>query len=220
MSRNTQRFPRAGWPRRGYRRKQVDGFVEAAERSLGEGGARALTAADIRRVGFDLVRRGYDVAAVDGWLDLLEQRALNASYGSTPHDDTLVRDSTQLAEELTAEPRRHFRRVPLVSRGYHPRAVDAFLDRLVPVLAGEAHGIDANAVRQVVFRAKRGGYEEAAVDDALDAAVEVFLRRDRAARQVPQAHPQDHSDRTGHAQGYQPDYPAGGHPQTQPPSYA
>lgn len=210
MARTTQRFPRSSWPRRGYRCKQVDRFVEAAERSLSGDGAPSLTAGDIRRVGFDLVRRGYDVAAVDPWLDLLEQRALAATYGSAPSDDTLERDAAQLAQELAAPLRQHFRQVPLLKRGYDPRAVDRFLAELLPVLAGDAHGLGADAVRQVVFRARRGGYEEAAVDDALDAAVEIFLRRDRAARDLPAAQPQH-----GRADHAQPAYP-----QSQPQSYA
>jgi DivIVA domain-containing protein len=72
--------------------------------------------------------------------------------------------------------------------------VDDLLDAIAGPLIGEP-GPGAQAVRTSVFRPKRGGYDEDAVDDYLDRVVELFLRREqlRAATarwsEVPTEHP-------------------------------
>lgn len=184
--------------RKGYERKQVDGFLRRAEESLRQdassreqGGGAPMTAAEIRKAGFDLVRRGYDVASVDACLDQLELRALDLADAAPDSTATTDLDAAaDLLAVLSQEPGQRFPRVPLLTRGYDPAGVDSFVTSLLPVLAGDAHDLEPDGVRQVVFKARRGGYAEGAVDDVLDQAIELLLRRQRGAGDTSQAQPQ------------------------------
>ncbi|MGN6244544.1 MAG: DivIVA domain-containing protein [Motilibacteraceae bacterium] len=187
MARNRDRFPRATGMSKGYRREQVDGWLNRVETAMRlTDGMPTVSSAEVRRVGFDLVRRGYDVAAVDAHLDRLEELAVAAeteaevSVGRLADPVAGVRDADRLAHELQAPDGERFAHAPLLTRGYDPRDVDAFVEEvLLPGLTGAAPLPAADQVRSVVFRARRGGYDEGAVDDALDAVVDHLLRRDR-----------------------------------------
>lgn len=192
----TAPFPRASRFTRGYHPRQVDAFVQRAEAALRPdghpGSSPRLTAADVRRAGFDLVRHGYDVRAVDTYLDRLEEQALrleqalaatsqSASEAAPDAAPGPTQEGVELADSLDGEPGRRFARAGRLSRGYRPSDVDVFVDELLPVLRGDSDAISADGVRRSVFRGRRGGYSEAAVDDALDAAVDLLLRRRAAA---------------------------------------
>ena len=71
MSENN--FPRAGFFTRGYETSQVDEFFADARKAY-EGGvpAEKFSAAQVRGAHFDLVRRGYQTAAIDQAMDRLE----------------------------------------------------------------------------------------------------------------------------------------------------
>jgi DivIVA domain-containing protein len=175
-----ERFPRVTWWVKGYDRSQVDRYVLHTESAL-LAGRTSVTAADIRKVGFDLVRAGYDVAAVDRHLDALELRAVRLErslVGASRVPDR--RGEPAPSERLDADaPRgRRFPRQQGLRRGYDADEVDDFVERLEATLSDTSDGdLDIDAVRSVVFRGKRGGYDEDAVDDYLDAAVELLLRR-------------------------------------------
>lgn len=188
MARNRDRFPRATGMGKGYRREQVDGWLSRVETAMRlTEGTPTVSSAEVRKVGFDLVRRGYDVAAVDAHLDRLEELAVaaeaaaDAALGSTGSGHPAV-DAERLAGGLARPDGERFARCPLLTRGYDPRDVDAFVaEVLLPGLTGAGTLPPVEQVRSVVFRPRRGGYDEAAVDDALDAVVDHLLRRDRPA---------------------------------------
>jgi DivIVA domain-containing protein len=186
---------------KGYRREQVDGWLNRVETAMRlADGVPTISSAEVRRVGFDLVRRGYDVAAVDAHLDRLEELAVAAeadaevSVGRLADSVAGVRDADRLVHDLQAPDGERFAHAPLLTRGYDPRDVDAFVEEvLLPGLTGAAPLPDVDQVRSVVFRARRGGYDEGAVDDALDAVVDHLLRRDRVGAAAPA-----HAGRSGH----------------------
>ncbi|RJK98278.1 DivIVA domain-containing protein [Vallicoccus soli] len=191
-------FPRATGMTRGYARPQVDRFLARVQEALeGAPGAAGVTAAEIRRAGFDLVRGGYDVTAVDAHLDVLELRALAAERRAavpgarTAADDAGAGVPEELLDVLDAAPGTRFARAGGLRRGYAPREVDAFLAELAATLDGAPVGepLDAESVRRAVFHVRFRGYDEAQVDDALDLAVDVLLRRDRLQDAPPAAHP-------------------------------
>ena len=171
-------LPRETRFRKGYDPVQVDRFLARVRAALdGEPGAPRLTGADVRRVGFPLVRGGYVVAAVDSHLDDVEERVVRAD-GASPVGSAPARPAL-LAEVLSGARGRRFPRVRWWHGGYSRREVDAFLDGVVAALTGgpRGSGLDPAAVRQAVFHLRRGGYDETAVDDALDLIVDLLLRR-------------------------------------------
>ena len=130
---------------KGYQPRQVDAFVAQVEAALKGPDAGLATPAKIRRAGFDLVRNGYQMAAVDAHLDLLERRALDAeAVGPGSRRRTRQRLRCERAAALCARPRGdRVDRAPRLRRGYHRREVDDFLDRIALALEGRAAlGVD------------------------------------------------------------------------------
>ena len=173
------RYPRVRRWRRGYHRRQVDAFVSNVEVSL-SGMIPMPTATDIRRAGFELRRGGYDTSVVDAALDELEGRVLavqRLSAGRRGRPDPAA-DAAVLRGEISGEYMQRFPRAGSLHRGYDLDDVDDFVDRVLVALdggdaAGQPLGVDE--VRAVVFRPRRGGYREDAVDDALDHVVEHLM---------------------------------------------
>ena len=64
-------FPEAQGREKGYDKAAVDAFLAKA-RTAFEVGGEAMTAADVRRAAFPLVRRGYAIASVDAALGRIE----------------------------------------------------------------------------------------------------------------------------------------------------
>ncbi len=168
-------FQTVGRFERGYEPYQVDAFLAKAEAAVM---ARTMSAEVIRKVGFDLVRGGYDVEAVDAHLDRLELQAAEAERKSAspgasgPPAQQLV----GLTEVLARPHGGRFPRTGRFRRGYDARAVDRFTDGLAATLAGHS-GPGLRSVRTAVFPASLGGYDEDAVDDYLDRVVDVLLRQ-------------------------------------------
>jgi DivIVA domain-containing protein len=170
-----QDFPGAGKLAKGYHRRQVAEFLEQVELGLRGTGA-AINAADVRRVGFDLVRGGYDVEAVDSHLDVLEERVLAQEGAGSSRRAGAFPTAAALRRLLAAEPGHRLPRCHRLKLGYAPGAVDRFLELLPDALEG-AGGIGVDEVRRVKFRPRRGGYSEEHVDDLLDQVVDAMLRR-------------------------------------------
>jgi DivIVA domain-containing protein len=183
--RHHNRFRRTSRLRKGYHRRQVDSFLDHVEVSLG-GLFPPPTAADIRQAGFELVRHGYDVAEVDGYLDALEEKVITvqAATGGRRGRADPERDAAFLREELAAPYMKRFPRAGMLRRGYHVDDVDEFVDRALGALSGEG-SLTLDDVRQVQFRPQRGGYREEAVDDALDRVVEHVLLVRRLGTPAP-----------------------------------
>ena len=190
-----RRFGRVRWYRRGYHCRQVDHFLDHIDVSLG-GAFPPPTAAEIRKVGFELVRHGYVVAEVDEHLDALEERVLlspalaigRRGRGTDPASETQF-----LKDELTAPYMKRFPRVSGLRRGYHQDDVDEFVDQIVATIDGTG-AVTVEDVRSAPFRPRRGGYREDAVDEAMDRIVEHLLlvrRQSAAPEQPPQTQPAD-----------------------------
>lgn len=169
-----QRFPRVKGLVKGYDRRQVDTFLTRFEQGL-DGSGDLVGAEEVRRAGFDLVRGGYDVATVDNALDVFEEQAMAAE--AAPRRRSGEEDPAQDLRRLVGAERGHrMPRCGRLQRGYDPGAVDAFLEQLPDALEGRSP-LDAQDVRSVRFRPRRGGYSEGHVDDLLDRVVDVLLRR-------------------------------------------
>lgn len=174
-----QRFPRVKGLVKGYDRRQVETFLTRVEQGL-NGSGDLVGAEEVRRVGFDLVRGGYDVATVDNALDGLEEQAMAAEAAVAAEGAPRRRGGEDPAQDLRrlvgAERGHRMPRCGRLQRGYDPAAVDAFLEQLPDALEGRSP-LDAQDVRSVRFRPRRGGYSEGHVDDLLDRVVDVLLRR-------------------------------------------
>ncbi len=181
MSRRRDRFPRAGSLHRGYRRRQVDDVLARVEAS-DQGAFPPVRAAEIRRAGFDLVRRGYDTAAVDLALDQLEEAAMGREtvhpgrHGRTDPSAEAASGAAadRLRDDLTAPCRARLPRTRRLRRGYHIEAVDDVLDRVATALDG-GPGLALDDVRFARFRSQRRGYDQAAADDFLDRVIDLIL---------------------------------------------
>jgi DivIVA domain-containing protein len=181
---------------KGYHRRQVDAFVSNVEVSL-SGMIPMPTATDVRRAGFELRRGGYDTAVVDAAMDELESRVLavqRLSAGRRGRPDPAA-DAAVLRDEVSGPYMQRFPRAGFLRRGYDLDDVDDFVDRVLVALDGERDGGDGDAgqplsvdeVRAAVFRPRRGGYREDAVDDALDHVVEhLMLHQPREGGVRPQ----------------------------------
>jgi DivIVA domain-containing protein len=174
-----KRFPRTSRWRRGYHCRQVDVFLARVEVSL-QGDFPPMAASDIRRAGFELVRHGYAVAAVDARLDDLEERALlveGATSGRRVRSDP-DRDVQFLRDQLNEPYMRRFPRSGMLRRGYDLDDVDGLVDRVLARFNGVNNtdqDLSVEDVRTAGFKPRRGGYAEEAVDEMLDRVVELLL---------------------------------------------
>ncbi len=187
--RRDERFPRVRGLAKGYDRKQVNAFLIRADLAL-QGAVPTVTATEIRQAGFELVRRGYQVEAVDEVLDEMElQAVLLAAATSRRGRVDPVAEAAFLRKELSAPYMRRFPRLRFPRRGYDLDDVDEFIDRVCAALdttvesgALSTGGLTVAEVRTVAFRPKRGGYAEDAVDETLDRVVEMMLLMETGIR--------------------------------------
>jgi DivIVA domain-containing protein len=173
-------FPETRGREKGYDKTAVDDFLARA-RTAFEVGGEPLTAADVRRVAFPLVRHGYAIASVDAALGRIED-----AFAARERDAALsgvgvrawvgqTRDTAQVVLDRLSRPRgRRFDRVSTLRYGYRIDEVDLVTEKIARYLeTGDSVTVDQ--VRAVAFRMQRGGYREAQVDAVLDAVVEVML---------------------------------------------
>lgn len=174
-------FPLTAGRVQGYDPAQVDDFLAAARRSFEDGADEPLTAADVRRTAFRLVKRGYQIAAVDAAMGRIED-----AFAAREREQALTEEgarawvgsSRRLAQEvldrLSRPERERFQRVSRLRWGYRIDEVDLVADRIARYLeSGES--LTVEQVRTVAFRMQRGGYDEVQVDAVLDAVIEVML---------------------------------------------
>ncbi len=175
-------FERATGFSRGYAVDQVEEFFARARVSYETGGPRGgIGSRDVREVGFDLVRRGYDVPMVDAALDRMEDAFLRREQevvrGRLGADRAFAELSTRAA---TLRPRLErpdgdrFDRAPQGQPGYDPVEVDDLCERIAAWLDGD-QSLGHDDLRRVVFTTRRGarGYAEHQVDAFIDRAIEV-----------------------------------------------
>lgn len=179
----TSAFPLASGKQLGYRQDQVDTFLQRARATYEFQGQvpQAVTAAEIRNKAFGLKRKGYSARFVDAAMDRLEEvffererRARIAQIG----EDAWWAEVQQLLSEVRGRLQRprgkRLRRRGLFASGYRCSQVDAFLDRVAGMLAGQ-EALTTAEVRSAVFHPQWRGYDEDQVDALLDAVIELML---------------------------------------------
>jgi DivIVA domain-containing protein len=152
---------------RGYDRKQVDALLDRLVGANGHGSPQGLpvTADEIQASRFDVVLRGYDRRAVDAALhEHIRRLEASGPRRSRPRPPA-VRPSWLVGWIQSMQ----FAGTRLRA-GYDVRDVDAFLERVVAGLRGEASPVSARDVRECAFRTVRigPGYDEREVDGFLD----------------------------------------------------
>ena len=177
-------FPIATGRKRGYERTAVDEFLDRARAAFEAGSTDKLSAADVRRAAFRVVRKGYDISAVDGALGRIEDAFARRERESAIAEQGVsawVEDHRELAQEVLdrlIRPRKHrFDRAGWFRYGYRCDEVDFVANKIADHLrSGES--ITVEQLRSVSFRMKRHGYRETQVDAVLDAVVQVILAVD------------------------------------------
>lgn len=168
---------------RGYDPAEVDAFLRDARSAydLDPSAEPILSAEDIRRVSFALVKKGYSTSHVDAALERLEDafavRERERSLDTVGRRRWLAetRETAQVLLNRLARPSgEKFTRAGRFTPGYRVDDVDALAARLVAYFETGA-AVDVEVVRTAVFRPQRGGYSEEQVDRVLDAVVDVML---------------------------------------------
>lgn len=176
-------FPLAERGQLGYQPEEVDAFLERARDTYDQGAdvLSPVTALEIRGLAFPLKKRGCSARFVDAAMDRLEEvfyererRARMAQIG----EEAWWAEVGQLLREVRGRldrPRgKRFRTRGIFASGYRKSQVDAFLDRVSALFAGDDQLTTAE-VRGVVFHSQWRGYNEDQVDALLDAVVELLL---------------------------------------------
>ena len=176
-------FPRSRKSRPGYNIDQVEDFLEEARRaySADRGDLSVVNAASIRHMAFGMQKGGYSTSHVDAALERLEdafaarerERAF-ATSGDAAWYAQARNSAQQILDRLARPAGQRFNRTGPFTTGYDRKDVDAFADRLVGYFQnGKPMSVDQ--VRMVVFRPRKGGYNETQVDLLLDAVIDVML---------------------------------------------
>lgn len=174
-------FPTVGRWASGYDREEVEDFFDRAKRAY-QNGDVSMTSEDVRNAAFDLVRHGYDPAAVDAALDRLEGAFIQrdraeyvTSRGQAAWMEQIAERATTLYPRLVRPARERFA-PPRRGRGYERDAVDDVMDRLVDYFDAGAE-LSAAELRAATFPSapRSRAYAEGPVDAFLDRAVDVLL---------------------------------------------
>lgn len=177
-------FPRANKMGKGYDVEQVEAFLTRARAAYEDSGrGPAMTSWHVRTVGFDLVRGGYDVEAVDAALDRIEdafarrekQRGEERA-GAAGWQNQLRTQEQSLRAQLARPDGQRFPRGSGLELTYDIEQVDELCERVEAAFAS-GRPMAADAVRLAVFKSRRGsrGYREPAVDAFLDRVVELLV---------------------------------------------
>lgn len=174
-------FPRTRFLRPGYRPEQVDGYFATAREIYDGGETNEMDSEGVRTVAFDIVRRGYQPAAVDAALDRLETAFLHrrradyvAEHGRSAWMEVAAQLATSLYPRLLRPAGERF--APAHRRGYAKTEVDALMER-VSAYFDDGAELTAADVRSQTFHPAKGShaYDEASVDRYLARVVEVLL---------------------------------------------
>ena len=176
-------FRRTGPLARGYATDQVEDFFRRARVAYEAGGLRGgVSSRDVRGVGFDLVRRGYDVDQVDAALDRLEDaftrrehEIVRGRLGADRALDELTARAATLRGRLARPDGERFDLGTGTTPSYDTDDVDDLCERLLAWFE-DGEDLAVEDVRTAVFRTRRGrrGYAEHQVDAFFDRAVEVL----------------------------------------------
>lgn len=178
-------FPHASKTTSGYDPEAVDDFlIEARAAYEADSPTARVNSTVVRETSFPMKRGGYVIEQVDNALERLEvamaererERAIEKE-GWEAYTKRLLESSTEVLVRLKRA-RNRFRRANFLTVGYKVSDVDAFAHRVVAYLETGA-SLTSDDVRNVVFRAQRGGYDERQVDAVLDAVIEAILASGR-----------------------------------------
>lgn len=176
-------FPLAERGQLGYQPEEVDAFLERARDTYDQGAdvLSPVTALEIRGLAFPLKKRGYSARFVDAAMDRLEEvfyererRARMAQIGEEAWWAEVGQLLREVRGRLDRSRGKRFRTRGIFASGYRKSQVDAFLDRVSALFAGDDQLTTAE-VRGVVFHSQWRGYNEDQVDALLDAVVELLL---------------------------------------------
>ena len=158
----------------------MDAFIEKARVQYSNPNSELVTSNSLRNTEFDLIKGGFEIAAVDTAMDRLEdtfarreiERQMNLK-GQSAVLDRLDRIIEIVQGRLVRPKRRKFSNVGWLLRGYSRSQVDQLCAQIQTHLdSGEK--LQLNVVRRAIFKAKRGGYVEAQVDAFLDRVAEIL----------------------------------------------
>ncbi len=177
-------FLRVGRMAKGYDVEQVEAFLSRARAAYEESGrGPTMTSWHVRTIGFDLVRGGYDVDAVDAALDRIEdafarrekQRGEERS-GRSAWQTQLRTQEQSLRAQLARPDGERFPRGSGMELTYDTYGVDELCRKIEESFAA-GRALPPDAVRLAVFKSKRGsrGYRESSVDAFLDRVVELLV---------------------------------------------
>jgi len=173
-------FPRVKITQTGYHVDQVEDFFDDARQDYETGGA--MTAGQVRAVAFDLVRGGYDPAAVDEALDRVEMAfavrerlAFIDQHGQDEWMKEVARRATVLYPRLTRPDGERFR-APQRRKGYDRDAVDAVMVRIIDYF-DSGRPLSSYDLRTVTFPTapRKRAYDEGTVDAFIDRAIDILL---------------------------------------------
>ena len=171
-------FPHAKPKKLGYQPAEVDEFIaQVREKYNNQQDGSDL---NIRIQEFGLIKGGYSVSSVDAALDKLEEsfavRRNQYLLQNTGHEALLEqanRIRIALVGRLERPKRNRFNSTGLVLRGYSKKEVDKFLVAVSNHIETRS-SLSLDAVRKVLFTAKRGGYAENQVDAFIDRVIELL----------------------------------------------
>ncbi len=171
-------FPKTRPNKLGYKPEDVDAFIERARVEFNE--RHDGHELGIREHEFELVKGGYSVSAVDAALDRLEdsfaKRYYQAQVEALGHEGLLERANhirVLLVGRMERPAGKKFSSTGFILRGYSKKQVDEFLN-LVSTHIETRSNLSLDAVRKVLFTAKRGGYAENQVDAFIDKVIELL----------------------------------------------
>jgi DivIVA domain-containing protein len=163
-------------PSKGYDVAAVDAFIARVQ-----SGESDVSSTDIRSAVFPVVKGGYSIVDVDVALERFEdavaeheQRELISRSGADGATSEARALAQAILNRIVREPRKRFRRAPLLTYGYNRTDVDEFTDRIRASYMDRGL-LSRSDVRDVTFRPQLGGYHEGQVDLLLDELVRVML---------------------------------------------
>lgn len=173
-------FPRVKFTQTGYHIHQVEDFFDDAREDYEKGGQ--MTSTQVRAAAFDLVRGGYDPAAVDEALDRVEsafsvrERLLFIDqHGQDAWMSEVASRATVLYPRLTRPEGQRFK-PPARGKGYDRQAVDEVMVRLIDYF-DSGRPISSQDLRTVTFPSAPASraYAEGPVDAFIDRAIDILL---------------------------------------------
>ena len=164
----------------GYEPMQVDQVIATARAQFADERKSLVTAAELRKTEFDLVRGGYLISAVDGAIDRLDDAlaaieiaAVLRHHGREIVDKVKAQVTDLLFSRIDRPAGKRFGSTGWLLRGYSKKQVDVLVD-LVDLHLTAGSRLNIEQVRRVVFKAKRRGYNEAQVDAFIDKTIELL----------------------------------------------